>query len=431
MGRRLLGAMLVLGWVDSAAWAQHDFAMGLFLDGRYTDNATRVAEESAQVEELQTGAGISADGSLSGTWTRFDANLSLEHRRYSEQTYEDENRLLGGADLVLGKRDGLFELALGYDSQEFLVNPTEGDAADNLDRRTTLSSRFTASGDRKTGSGPSAWLEYAETQLKVNDFADSRRSGGGLTYRRAYPTSSWGLEYETYDLEYIALDEEFSLSRLSAIYERASRRWDMQLAIGANEAGLEDSTETEPYYEFSLNYDAAIQQFSLAATSFISDTSQGGGTGVERTLLTAGVDGFVGEDVVDQFVSERYTLGWSYVGMCAVCTVRASASYSSEEYFTFTQFDAESLGVELGLSYLLNPDTSLLASVGGSDYDVGPEALGRGSFSEQNARLGLSFNALIRDSTLGVEVGYADREFDDAEGYDTAYARVTFRYELL
>lgn len=431
MGRRRWVALAALGMTSSAAWAQHDFAMGLYLDGRYTDNATRVAEGSAQVEELQTGAGLSAEGELNGPWSRLDANLSLEHRRYSEQTYEDENRLLGGANLLLGKQDGLFELALGYASQEFVVNPTMGDTADNLDRRTTLSSRVTAAGDRKTGSGPSAWVEYAETQLQVNDFADSRRSGGGIAYRRAYPTSAWTVEYETYDLEYVVLDEEFTLSTLSAIYERSSRHWDMRLAVGANEAELENSSETEPYYELTLNYDAAVHQFDLSATSFISDTSQGGRAGVERTLLSEGLDGFVGEEVVDQFVTDRYSLGWSYAGLCTLCTLRTSISYSSEEYYNFTEYDADSLGVELGLSYLLNRDTSLFVSIGESDYDVGEGAVGRGSFSEQNARVGVEFSSIIRDGSLGLEVGYSDREFDDAEGYDTTYVRMNFRYELM
>lgn len=435
MGRLIRGIVAALGLTNSMAWANEDFTVGLSLDGRYTDNATRVAEEAAQVEELQTRAGLTATGALEGVWSRLDANLNLEHREYSEQTYDDQTRLLGGADVILGKPRGALELLLGYSSQEFLVNPTLGDVAENLDRRTTLLTRVTASGAKKTGSGPSVWVEHADVQLQLNDFADSRRLGWGAGYRREMPGSSaWGLEYETYDLEYVRLDEEFTLSKFSVLYERASRRWTMRSAIGVNEAGLEDDseTETEPFYELSLNYDAAVHVFNFDATSFISDTSQGGRANVERTLLTGGgLDGFIDEQAVDQFVSDSYSLGWIYNGLCAVCSVNTSAVYSSEEYFNFTEYDADIVALEVALAYSLNRAANLGVSVGNSEYNVASAAGGRGDYSEQNVRIGITFTNIVRDGSLGLEVANTKRDFDDAEGYNAAYVRASFHYQFL
>ena len=393
-------------------------------------NANRQARTQLPINEYQWRPKLAANGALSSRLSRFDMDGSYEWRRHSEQKQQNTALYLGDATLFIGTNTSRFSAELGYSAQELLIDPLQGDAPNNLDRRNIA----TVTGYMHLGRPHSQWdltIHRSNVTFDVSRLSNSKRQGGGVNYSLAVSrVSRLGIDLSGYQLEY---ERPLKSETSSFDYARAAMSWLTKLkrlaySLNAGHNSVGDALgETSPFYDVTISYAGNINRFDAVFRQWITDTSQGSentfGQGNEGL---GGIDGRV--DVIDQYKRSDAFVAWSYNAMCRRCLFVTTLGGQREDYRQFMAFDSQELYGELSLAYKRSRYSSL--SVYYRYADIAFEN-NNDDYNEQRLRLELSLDALMKKGRLRFYGEYSERQNDSSQAQQGMALDANFRTHLV
>ncbi|WP_053979894.1 hypothetical protein [Marinagarivorans algicola] len=400
-------------------------------------NANREAEPTRMIDEYQWRPSLTANGVLVGSLMRLEIDGSYEMRRFSEQKVQDHELFLGDLTWFLGSSTSRFMADISHRSAELLIDPSQGDAPDNLDRRNSTS----ATGWLRLGSPQSQWLLDINTSKVAFDLAqasNSHRQGGGIRYDRGIsPISRFGVELSGYQLKYDNTtdqlmvpvaeqisQETFNYSRAALSWSTSLERLQYSLSIGRNKT---DGGSGSALYDIQIEYLGDTHELSTAFRQWITDTSQGAGA---QALTSEGgeLDGRVG--VLDQYKRRDGHVEWLYRALCSRCALAVTLGAQREDYQQATQFDSTELFGHLQLNYRQSRHGYLNTSYRVIEVDFTHT---QGDYDEALWRVEVGLNSLVRHGTLRFYAQHADRRNHHdgaANNYSRGLIGVAFDYVL-
>ena len=431
--QQLQQAFLVVGlalpWVvPFGVWAQADtFEVTAATRFEAVDNPEQETDFAAQIRENQWRGILGVNGVLQGSFTRFEADSTLEVRRFSRQEEQNHELVLGTAALQLGTENSRLLGELSHSADEILIDPKLGDTEDNLDRR----SISTAQGYVRFGRAVnrlSLMANAAEVQFDTHTQNESSQVGGGLFYDRALnPIMALGLELSGYTLDY----REPNLNSLD--YRRAAvalstqlRRLSYDLHLGTNSVD-DGSMRRSPFYELNINYDNQVNRIAFEARQWLTDTSQGSGNS-ESFVSSAGLDGRL--TVVDQFTRRDAALSWRSLSVCQRCILEVSTGMQREDYRRQKLLDTHSRLGSVAFAYTPRKNWTLRS--GYSYTAVAFTAAEGGDYQQGSWRAAVEWANVRRYGRFSLYAESMTRTLDTevADGFTRSLVGLAFDYSL-
>lgn len=406
------------------------FELNASLAAEDVTNANRQAKSQLPINEYQWRPKLAANGVLMGRLSRFEIDGSYELRRHSEQKQQNTALFLGDTTLFIGTDSSRFSAELGYSAQELLIDPLQGDAPNNLDRRNIA----TATGYMHLGQPQSQWelnIHRSTVTFDVSRLSNSKRQGGGVNYSRAVSrVSRLGIDVSGYQLEYERpLNGEapsFDYARAALSWSTKLKRLAYSLSAGRNSVG-DELSETSPFYDVAISYTGHLNSFDSVFRQWITDTSQGSeNTSGQSNEGLNSIDGRV--DVIDQYKRSDAFVAWNYSAMCRSCLLVATLGGQREDYRQAIEFDNQELYGELSLRYKRSRYSSVNAYYRYADIAFKNTNT---DYNEQRLRLELTLDALMKKGRLRFYGEYSERQNDSGQAQQGMALDANFRAHLV
>src|SRR5690606_33677357 len=124
-------SLLVVGAGLSAGASANEFAAQVNLSTRYTDNATKVAEDP--IEERQDKYELGLNGFYENAVIEMGADYIASAHRFQKETQEDRNLVEGDSHLRIGKQAQLFDLLLTHSRRSLRSSAEDLELLSNRD----------------------------------------------------------------------------------------------------------------------------------------------------------------------------------------------------------------------------------------------------------------------------------------------------------
>lgn len=409
--------------------------VGLSIDGaidvRSVENAGLQPDSEEQASEIQTITSVSASGLLQGSWAEFMTNYRVEDRRHSEFDEDDERLILGDSVLTLGPQHRRYYAQLSHSSREVSLDPLAADRPANRDNRVFISGLLYGSLNPGRGNTLGFWGGVTEIRFDESIENEATRYNLGTMFERLVsPVSRAGISLTGYELEYWNLENsDLTYARAAMIWRTELRHLSYGIEIGGDRMETDVDTTTSPSLALDLAYSSGPQLVSLSFNQYLSDTSQGAqGTNEAAPITNVEVNGRL-SGVVDQFKLQQFSFSWEHAQVCAGCQLRFSVGMDQEHYVTYPEFDSRELSADLAFGYRATPSVTLSLRGGYRDFEE-INAEQDGGYDHLLTEFMVSFPRIIRDGQLDLFAGMQKRDFSGAEGYDSNYAGLRFRYRF-
>lgn len=342
-------SLLIAGAGFSAGASANEFAAQVNLSTRYTDNATKVAEDP--IEERQDKYELGINGFYENDLIDAGADYIASAHRFQKETQEDRNLVEGDSHLRIGKQTQLFDLLLTHSRRSLRSSAEDLELLSNRDERQMFSvipsfHLGLTSADRLLVSG-----SYTEVDYRFNEERNAEYTGASLAWQRDFSAAhgmDLSAQHTKVEFEFFPVADYQYRSAMLA-YRVNLRSLSYTLAAGYNqtERDLDDQENSGPSFRAEAQYDAGVHQLSLYAEQRITDSSLGDGN---RGELGVPRPGDVSAEGVDQIERRSLELTWTTQALCERCEFGVNLGSREDEYLTAPLSNDERSG-GVSLSY--------------------------------------------------------------------------------
>jgi hypothetical protein len=393
------------------------------------DNPNNSTIEDQQFDETQWISSLNMIGQLDGNFARFVSDGTYEVRRYSQQEQQNIDLFIGTLNLDVGNETSRFLGSVSHTAEELLINTNLGDAPNNLDRRSITS----AAGFLRFGSLSnrlSLVINAADAKYDISQINESSQVGGGILYDRAVSAASrFGVELSGYTLEYsdnTAASYDYRRAALS--WQTTLRKLSYDFRLGGD--SVDDGSDVSPFLEAVADYNTSFNRFSIAIRQFLTDTSQGAGSGPglvgSNLAANVNINGQLG--IIDQYTRREASVYWQNTSLCQRCTIGLGGGAQSESYRGDTTLDTTVGFAQSDFGYSVGRNISLdaayeLRQIGfdddNRDYDL------------SRASAGITWQRILKRGTLRVFTELLESDpVNDLVGYKRTSYGLSFDYLL-
>ncbi len=427
IGQIVFGSV-AFGGAGAAANTQVGSKFSLSADASMesVSNANETADPIAEIDETQTDLGVSAIGRLKNAWSYFDADATIESRRYSVQSEENENIYLGELLYHLGATNSPVALEIGYSSEEISIDPTLGSIPQNKDSREIASVSLLLSRTFKGRTRVDVSAQYYDVAFDLFDANSSERQVINVALARIIsPTFETGLRASAQSVEFKEVSNTSELTGIAWFASWQLRRSQYSIELGRDTVDYEDRSSSSVSFAADANFTNGVQALGFAARQWLSDTSIGNGNMTDFNDL-AGQDGRLG--VVDQYVNRDVSASWRFTNFLGRGDAVLGGLLHQETYEQFSEFDTKESMINARVNYPFARKWRLFANYALSDvtFDSTPDD----NYTDGTAEVGVS-SVYFRDLTLTASVNRQSRQFeDDTRDYTTHFIGLKLSYDL-
>ncbi len=421
------GSMAFWGAVPvTSAQVGPEFALSANASIESVSNANETADPNAEIDEAQTDLGLRALGRLRNAWSYFDADATIESRRYATQSEEDENVYLGELLYHLGAATAPVALELSYSSEEISIDPTLGRIPQNKDSREIASASLLFSRVFKGGTRIDASVQYYDVAFDLFTQNSSERQVVNVALARIIsPIFKTGLRASAQSVEFKEGSNTSELTGIAWFANWQLRRSQYGIELGRDTSDYADRSSSSISFAADANFTNGVQAFELTARQWLSDTSIGNGNVTDFSDL-AGQDGRLG--IVDQYVNRDVSGSWRFANFLGRGDVTLGGLLHQEAYEQFSEFDSRESRFNVRMNYPFARKWRLFASYALSDvtFDGVPDD----DYADGKAELGVA-STYVKDLMLSAYVAQRSRQFeDDARDYTTHFIGLNLKYDL-
>lgn len=397
------------------AWAQSEWQSSLSLQSEYTDNANRSSTDET-ISERQDEVQLSTGGSYENSFLDASVNYQVSETYFEKDSQENRSRLQGDSRLLLGRPHDPVELLVSHSRRTVLNEPDDVDLLRNNDERDIL----TASPSFRWRSGSEDTLivsgTYSDIGYRFTPERDSERVSASLAWERglSQTTQFWLSALQT-DIRFdFAPFADYQYNAAFVAYSVRLRQLNYRIQVGYNESeptlgeGL-----SSPSYQLDIGYSSGLHQWSLGASTTITDNSAGNGNQGSLGGFNPG-DSSAGS--LDQLERTSADLTWQTQVICGRCALSVSVYFQEDDYRAEAE-DREEAGIRITHDYRFSEQASLNASFNRRDNSFSSD-VDRADFQADSAQLRYSYS-FARGLELSLFHEWRERTSDDAaRGYD-------------